>query len=119
MNNKLISTNGLWYKLKRFLKKLFLRKENYKKNSLQNSTSEYSNNNYTFHSNIKEEFAKDNIRKQLAEKLLYGEINTSELTETQVDQMIEYFNKDIQYIDSELSIIKKNIISMKQKLNKY
>ena len=54
----------------------------------------------------------------MSEKLLLGELGTSELDEKEVDEMTEYFTKDIQNIDNELIIIKKHILAMQQELNK-
>lgn len=48
--------------------------------------------------------------------MLYGVLGTSELNETEVNEMTEYFTKDIQNIDNELVKIKQHILTMRQKL---
>lgn len=42
-----------------------------------------------------EKIEQENNRKVLAEKLLYGQIGISELNETEVNEMKEYFTNDI------------------------
>ena len=73
-------------------------------------------NNELIPTNLKEKFEEENKKKVLSEKLLYGELGTSELNETEVDEMIEYFTKDIQNIDNELLRIKQHILVMRQEL---
>ena len=55
------------------------------------------------------------INKKKAE-LLYGEIGTSELNDTEVDEMTQYFSNDIKNIDAELYKIKQHILYMRQKI---
>lgn len=52
----------------------------------------------------------------LANKLLYGEIGVNELNENELDEMTEYFKKDIANIDAELLRIKQHILNMQQQL---
>ena len=66
--------------------------------------------------NVKQKFQEDNKKQILAEKLFYGEMGISELTEIEVNDMIEYFKRDIQNIDNELLIIKNHIKNMQQQL---
>ena len=116
MNNELIPTNGLLYKIKKFFKSIFFKEKSYNKNETKTINNEQRNSNLVYNDNLKEKFEKENEKKGLAEKLLYGEIGTSELNETEVDEMIEYFAKDIQNIDNELLRIKQHILAMRQKL---
>ena len=109
MNNELIPTNGLWYKIKNFFRSLFLKEKTYTINEINTIEQEQKNSNSIYDSNLKEKFEEENKKKVLAEKLLYGELGTSELNETEVDEMIEYFTKDIQNIDNELLRIKQHI----------
>ena len=110
MNNELIPTNGLWYKIKKFFRSLFFKEKTYTINEINTIEQEQKD------SNLKEKFEEENKKKVLAEKLLYGELGTSELNETEVDEMIEYFTKDIQNIDNELLRIKQHILVMRQEL---
>ena len=116
MNNELIPTNSLWYRIKKFFKNLFFKeKECSIKDikSFENSTTKYT---ITFNDNLKEAFEMENKKHVLAEKLLYGELNTSELDENEVDEMIDYFTKDIKNIDNELLRIKQHILAMQKEL---
>ena len=116
MNNELIPTNRLWYKIKKFFRSLFFKEKTYTINEINTIEEEKKNSNFTYVDNLKENFEKENNEKVLAEKLLYGELGTSELNETEVDEMIEYFTKDIQNIDNELLKIKQHIIYMQKEL---
>lgn len=110
MNNELIPTNRLWYKIKKFFRSLFFKEKTYTINEINTIEQEQKD------SNLKEKFEEENKKKVLAEKLLYGELCTSELNETEVDEMIEYFTKDIQNIDNELLRIKQHILYMQKEL---
>ncbi len=116
MNNKLIPTNGLLYKIQNFFKKLFLGNKPYNIKETKITEKEQKSSDFMNDDNLKEKFERENEKKILAEKLLLGELGTSELNETEVDEMTEYFKKDIQNIDNELFIIKKHIIAMQQEL---
>mgnify|MGYP004621331735 CR=1 FL=1 len=116
MNNELIPTNGLWYRIKNFFKNLFFKEKESSVKYIKSFENSTKNNTITFNDNLKEKFERENEKKVLAEKLLLGEIESSELKETEVDEMTEYFTKDIQNIDSELSRIKRHIIAMQQEL---
>jgi len=48
--------------------------------------------------------------------LLLGEIGPSELTDSQTDEMIEYFTKDIEEKRKEIQNIKNHIIEMRKEL---
>ena len=116
MNNKLISTDGIWYKIRRFFSKLFFKKKIVNSNDEQIIETKYKVNNQTFTDELKEKFETENRKQILADKLLCGEIGVSELGELETNEMIEYFTKDIQNIDNELLKIKQHIISMKKEL---
>lgn len=113
MNNKLITTNGIWYKIKNFLKKVFTKNNSYT-NNIQNQKLKIENELTT--NNLKEGFEEEKRKKELAEKLLYGEIGPSELEDSEVDEMTDYFKKDIENIDNELLRIKQHIIAMQKEL---
>ncbi len=116
MNNKLITTNGVWYKIKNFFRNIFFKEKSYNKNETKIINNEQINSNFVRENNLKERFEIENRKQNLANKLLYGEIGTSELNENEVDEMIEYFTKDIQNIDNELLRIKQHILAMRQEL---
>ena len=71
-----------------------------------------------FTNDLREKFEKEHKNHDLANKLLYGEIGPSELNEQEVDEMTEYFKKDIQNIDNELLRIKQHILYMQKELKK-
>ena len=116
MNNELIPTNGLWYKIKKFFGNLFFKEKTYNLNEINIKEKEQKSNNYIYDDNLREKLEKENKKKALAEKLLYGELGTSELNDTEIDEMIEYFTKDIQNIDNELLRIKQHILYMQEEL---
>lgn len=114
MENKLITTDGLWYKIKKFFKKFLFYKKNKLKISNENSNNNLPNSN--FKNSIRDKFSEENMKQDMAKKLLYGEIGVSDLNENEVDEMTEYFKNDIKNIDNELIRIKKHILSMQQSL---
>jgi len=111
MKNELIQTDGVWYKIKRFFKNLFSKKKESNVNQVEVFENKEVNNN------LKEKFEIENNKKELADKLLCGEILTCELNEKETDDMLEYFKNDINNIDTELEKIKKHILFMKQELS--
>lgn len=114
MENKLITTDGLWYKIKNFFKKFLFYKKNKLKISNENSNNNLPNSN--FKKSIRDKFSEENMKQDMAKKLLYGEIGVSDLNENEVDEMTKYFKNDIKNIDNELIRIKKHILSMQQSL---
>ena len=118
MNNKLIPTNGIWYKIKRFFKNIFLHKKSFISNEESTIEIKEKNDNYKFINDLREKYEKEHRSQDLADKLLCGEIGPSELNEQEVDEMTEYFKKDIQNIDNELLRIKQHILYMQNELKK-
>lgn len=116
MNNELIPTNSLWYKIKNFFRKIFLKEKEDNLNNIKSLKSIETNNIIAFSDNLKEKFEIESQKQALAEKLLYGELNASELNENEVDEMTDYFTKDIQNIDNELLRIKQHILAMQKQL---
>lgn len=116
MNNDLIPTNGLWYKIKKFFKNIFSKAKLHNVNEVQTSKENQTYDNVIANDNLKEKFERDTNKQLLANNLLYGVLGTSELNETEVNEMTEYFTEDIQNIDNELLRIKQHILTMRQKL---
>lgn len=117
MENKLITTNTLWHRIKRFFKRIFSKnKVGSQENNTIPSVQNLQNTNANFNNNLKNQFEKEKENQELAEKLLYGEIGTSELNDIEVDEMTQYFINDIKNIDAELYKIKQHILYMKQKI---
>lgn len=116
MNSELIPTNSLWYRIKNFFKKLFFKEKESSVKDIKSFENSTTNNTITFNDKLKEKFEKENKKHVLAKKLLYGELNTSELDENEVDEMTDYFTKDIKNIDNELLRIKQHILAMQKEL---
>lgn len=117
MENKLITTNTLWDKIKRFFKGIFRKnKVGLQETDTLPSVQNLQNTNANFNNNLKNQFEKEKENQELAEKLLYGEIGASELNDIEVDEMTQYFINDIKNIDAELYKIKQHILYMKQKI---
>lgn len=116
MNKGLIPANGLWYKIKKFFKSILSKVKLYNSNELQTFKENQTDNNIIANETLNEKFERDTNKQILANKLLYGVLGTSELDETEVNEMTEYFTKDIQNIDNELLRIKQHILAMQQKL---
>lgn len=116
MDNKLIPTNGKWYKIKKFFKNIFFKEKSYNANKMAINENGQTNNAFVYDNNLRNRFEKEKQKEDLAEKLLLGEIGTSELDDIEVNEMTEYFTKDIQNIDNELARIKNHILFMSQEL---
>ena len=134
MNNSLIKTDGVWYKIKRFLSNMFSREKQYSKDVTQENqnsnanTEKINQNNQTIENedeikksfkeeiSYKEEIQEKNRKEKLAIKLLDGEIDSYDLSDEEVDEMTEYFMKDIEKQNKELQRIKEHIIQMKKQL---
>ena len=110
MENKLIKTNTIWFKIKSFFRRIFKRKHS---NEVTNLPDKTQDKILTLREKMKEELRK----KELAEKLLNNEIDIDDLTDEEVEEMTEYFAKDIEQIDTEMNRIKNHIVEMQRQLN--
>lgn len=110
MENKLIKTNTIWFKIKNFFRRIFKRKKNNEAIEIIDNTLK---NTMTLREKMKEELRK----KELAEKLLNNEIDVYDLTDEEVEEMTEYFVKDIEQLDTEINRIKNHIIEMQRQIN--
>lgn len=115
MNNKLIKTNTIWYKIKKFFNKIFTRKSPNFKNELSEKNIVKEQNVLSV--TLQEEMAENNRKEYLAKRLLNGELGSGDLTDTEVDEMTQYFKRDIQELDSELNQIKQHILQMRKQLD--
>lgn len=132
MNNSLIKTNSVWYKIKRFFSKIFGEKKdnireniNTSKNIIDKTVEEVNEKieikketEKTFKEEIsyKEEIKEKNRKEEIANELLNGRTDVYDLSDEEVDEMIEYFTADIEKQNKELQRIKNNIIQMKKRL---
>lgn len=110
MNNQLEITTGFIYKIKRLFRSLFNKKHE-ESNNIK-SLEIKGTSGADFRNSLKENESKDLI----IQSLLLGKIGPSELTESQTDEMIEYFTKDIEEKRKEIENIKKHIIEMRKEL---
>lgn len=106
-NNKLIKTDSVWYRINSFFRKLF----HFRKNNAQRDNSLVNKKI------VKNEIDENAFRRILAESLVNGEVVIADLTDKEVDEMIEFFIKEIEEIDSELVRKKENILKMKNKIS--
>ena len=116
MNNELIPTNSLWYRIKKFFANIFFKEKQSIMKDIKSFENTTTSNTITFNDNLKEKFEIENKKQALANKLLYGEISTSELEDNEVDEMTDYFSTDIKNIDNELLRIKQHILNMQKQL---
>lgn len=110
MNNKLEKTTGFMYKIKKLFRNLFNKK--YKNSNTINPVEVKDTSREHFTNRLKQSSTKELI----ASSLLLGEIGPSELTDSQTDEMIEYFTKDIEEKRKEIQNIKNHIIEMRKEL---
>ena len=105
---ELIVTNTVWYKIKNFLKRLLKKTSNYyEKHSIK---TKKDNNEFMKNISYRNELINLNTKKEIAEKLMNGQLNIIDLSNNEVNEMIEYFNIYISEINQKLSQIKKSII---------
>lgn len=65
---------------------------------------------------LREKAQEEKRKKNLAESLLNGEIKVHDLKDNEVGEMTDYFEKEIEQIDTELAKIKAHILDMKNQL---
>lgn len=116
MNNKLLKTNSIWYKIRKIFRTIFKKKTEL---IVDKSTS----NIHT--ENNKKEFLDNIMIEQLtnedyimAQKLLNNDIDMDDLTDEEIIKITEYFNRKTEEKEKELSRIKEHIIEMKNKVPK-
>lgn len=131
MNNSLIKTDGLWYKIKKFFRNMFSGDKYNSRVEIKEDSGDYGNIDKTNNivkndSEIKESFKTDisykeeikeqNRKESIATKLLNGDIDSYDLSNEEVNEMTEYFMNDIEKQNKELQRIKEHIIQMKKQL---
>jgi Mg2+ and Co2+ transporter CorA len=114
MNKKeLIVTDTIWYRIYKFFRKIFPKKNNMNSENEIQSIQHDKNNNFIEKISYKEEINIFNRKKELAEKLMNGEITINNLSDAEVDEMTEYFTTYINEMNQKLEKIKKHILDMK------
>ena len=114
MENQLVRTDKVTFKIKRFFRCLFIKRYSRK---LEKAIQEEEESTKMYLEKViscKTEAQVESIRKQLAEKLLKTELSIKDLADEEIQEMIEYFKKDIKDKTEELSNIKKEISDIKK-----
>lgn len=112
METGLIRTDKLSYKIRRFFMNLFM-----KRNSERaEETFEEIMNNTELELNkvtsYKTEIQEVGIKQELARKLIKNELAINDLTEEEIEEMIEYFKNDIESKNVELESVKKELAEL-------
>ncbi len=116
---ELIVTDTVWYKICNFFRKIFQKesiknKKNIKENA--NNLIQIKDDKIDFIQNIsyKDEITNLNRKKDLAEKLMNGNLSINDLTDSQVDEMMEYFTIYINDMNKKIEKIKDFIVNFKK-----
>lgn len=109
MKNKLIKANSLWYKIKKYIFSIFHKSKQSKEQLI--STDNEKRLNKVFLEHPKGVYDKNIL--DTARKLCCNEIKITELTESELDVMIEYFRRDISKKEKEFNQIKQRILRIK------
>ena len=118
MENQLITTDTFGYKVKRIFRSIFSIK---RKSPEVMQTEEIVENN-TEESTIdldrviscKTEAQVTDIKNQLAVKIIKNEITMEELAGEEVNEMIEYFEQEINNKNEEIKVLKSKIKELKE-----
>ncbi len=114
-NNKLIKTDTIWYKIKKFLYNIFNKKENNNKKEEKN-VQKHIDNKFQESISVKKEIDEENKKEKLALNLINADTDINDLTDEEVNEMIEWFKEDIEKQDNELKRIKAHIIQIRKEL---
>lgn len=114
MENELIRTDKVMYKIRRFFLSLFIRNNSqiYNEEEMLDSSVNDLDLNKIISCRTETETLK--IKEELARKLMEKEMSIDDLTDEEVDEMIQFFKKDIEEKGKELFLIKKQIVVMKK-----
>ena len=114
MENQLDRTDRVIYKIKRFFQCIFIKRNSLK--TEKNKKEEVVDINVELEKVIscKTEAQEIDIKEQLSKKILKKEIAIKELSDEEIEEMIEYFKADIKIKSEELSNIKKQFAELKK-----
>lgn len=112
MRNDIVKTNNFWSKIKRFFRTLFFKEKEVLK---QSGTIKVEENQKDFSKSIllNKEFVEQNRKKKIADDIMSGKIMINDLTNNEIDEMIEYFNVYINKMNQEIFQIKNKILKIK------
>ena len=110
--------NKVWKKINCFFKRIFRNKKNEFVLGDGSEKKHYKeiNNDFATQISAKQQLKNKEEQNQMAHKLLNYELFSNELTDEEIDEMIEWFKTDIEVKDKELQKIKNNILNMKTQL---
>lgn len=113
MENQLVRTDKLLFKVKRFFRLIFIKNNSqfYQNNVQDISESEIDLNKVI---SCKTTTQENNIKIGLAEKLIKNEFPIKDLTDEEIDEMIQFFKENIKNKSEELDELKKEIIELKK-----
>ena len=114
-NNKLIKTDILWHKIKKFLYNIFNKKETNNKKEEKN-VQKHIDNKFQESISVKKDIDEQNKKEKLALNLINANVDIDDLTDEEVNEMIEWFKEDIEKQDNELKRIKAHIIQIRKEL---
>jgi len=115
--NKLITTNSLWYRIKNFFRKVFnVNEYDYAGNKEIETNPESNFQKSNLENLYKIEIDEKTKKEKMANQLFCGGKLIDELTDEELDEMIEYFKQDIQEKTQELNRVKEHIIAMRKQL---
>ena len=112
METELIRTDKLSYKIRRFFMNLFMKRNSER---VEETFEEIMNNTELELNKVtsyKTEIQEVGIKQELARKLIKNELAINDLTEEEIDEMIEYFENDIESKNVELESVKKELAEL-------
>lgn len=109
--NNLIRTDTIWYKISNFFRKIFIKD---KPNIKDDINKEEQISNFVSDISVIEEIKEHNRKKSIAQKLINKEISVYDLEDEELEEMTEYFKKDIEELDKEINRVKEHILQMKK-----
>ena len=112
METELIRTDKLSYKIRRLFMNLFMKRNSER---VEETFEEIMNNTELELNKVtsyKTEIQEVGIKQELARKLIKNELAINDLTEEEIDEMIEYFKNDIESKNVELESVKKELAEL-------
>lgn len=113
MNNTVSKKRSLLYLVKEFIFRIF-KKHEYE---MLNESKEYEYKDSELKDELRKQYSNENRKKELYEMLLSGEIDSSDLTDDEVNDLIVFVKNDINQKNHEIDRIKNKILKIKENLN--
>ena len=115
MENQLIRTDGMMYKIKRFFRSFFFKRNSNIQEEVVNPVVQDINIELDKVISCKTEAQEKDIKEQLAQKLMKNELSIKDLADSEVEEMIQYFKADLKCKSEELANTKKLISELKKR----